>query len=223
MRLGLLDFDPTAATEIPGRAPRRRPWAPGGDVVARLGQLLEEDLQSARNGPKTPEALLAFEIMRGTGARIGEVCTLDWERDVDLEGCAITFRDTVTSQSGPLTMKGALKNDDPYRISLIPPSLARLLKEYEQPSGPVLQSRHGTQIPPGNIRRSWRRVQENTGIPKEQWLTPHDLRRSVGTIMTNELGIDAAAEQLGDTRSVVERSYAMPTYTGPKEARRLLG
>lgn len=72
-----------------------------------------------------------------------------------------------------------------------------------------------------NMRRTWRRVYDRAGVPKDQRIRPHDLRRSVGTKVTNALGIDAASAQLGDTRKITERHYASPTYEGPQAVRDL--
>ena len=69
-----------------------------------------------------------------------------------------------------------------------------------------------------NLRRVWRRVYDAAGVPANERVRPHDLRRSAGTKLTAALGIDAASAQLGDTREITERHYVMPSFVGPVEA-----
>ena len=221
MRMRILTEDPSAPSVIPGRNRRKRPWAPTDAQVEALGRAIEADLHGDRSGPKDPNGFLAFEIMRGTGCRVGEVCAVTVD-DFNPSGPTLTFRDTVVSQTGPVSVKGSLKNEDPFRVSYIPPRLVKALGDYAPSSGTILATRSGGRTTPANIRRSWRRVQDIAKVPKDEQLSPHDLRRWVATKIREQLDLDSAAEQLGDTREIAEKHYTMPAFMGPREASRIL-
>lgn len=222
LRMQLVDTNPMPSVEIP-RAPRFRAKAPTDKQVRLLRRTLEKyiEMGGGRSGPKPDDPLLAFELMAGTGARIGEVCALKWE-DVDFKNSTITFKDTLVTENNRQVLRGRLKNHDPYRVSHAPKSLMELLKEKRRKAGPVLRSRENTHIQPNNIRRTWRAAYDLAEIPDEERITPHDLRRAVGTRIAHQMGVEAAAGQLGDTIAVAEKHYIQPTYTGPKEAGKVL-
>ena len=101
-RMQLVERDFTAEVPVPGRkgGKRERAWAPNDEQIDKLCILLEADYKSpTRSGPRTPSAWLAAELMRSTGARIGEVCAARWE-NIDWEVGTITFEDTIVFEEG---------------------------------------------------------------------------------------------------------------------------
>lgn len=82
------------------------------------------------------------------------------------------------------------------------------------PSGTVLKNRDGGLVSLSNIRSSLREALEP--YPDLKWVTPHSFRRSVGTVVRDGLGIDAAQQQLGHLqRETTERHYAQWRNVGP--------
>lgn len=116
VRMSLLERDFTAEVPTPGRVVRARPWVPSGEQIDLLLTLLQADYEvPGRLGPRSPSAWLAAEIMVKTGARIGEVCAARWE-DVDWAAGTLTLRDTVVFEDGKNSLRGHLKNGDPFRV-----------------------------------------------------------------------------------------------------------
>lgn len=82
------------------------------------------------------------------------------------------------------------------------------------PSGTVLKNRASGLVSLSNIRSSLREALEP--YPDLKWVTPHSFRRSVGTVVRDGLGIDAAQQQLGHLqRETTERHYAQWRNVGP--------
>lgn len=222
-RMGLLDSNPVDSTVVPGgRSTRERPWAPPPEAVEYLRQLLKEDCVSPeRAGYYSPAPWLTFEIILGTGCRTGEVCAADWE-DLDWEEGTLTFRDTTIYEDGTYSKRGHLKNYDPSRTVHLPNWLQETLRPYSKETGPIIRARGGVRMSTPSLRRSWRRVYSNAGVPPEHRIVARDVRRAVGTKIMSALGTDAAASQLGNTTRVAERYYIAPTYAGPKKAAKVL-
>lgn len=231
---------------------RHRPQAPSEAQVDRLIEVLKIDLGSQRHGIKSPSAYLAAQIMRGTGARVSEVCALTWG-DVDWQRKEITFRGGIVFEGKDLSdpepdpnevdyphikVREHLKNKDPRRTVKLPPWLYNLLVQYGGPravkSKPIIEARRGTSekpasnanrwMAPNNLRRSWRRAYARVApeVDLKDRVAPHDLRRYVGTKIARALGSDAAASQLGDTPLIAQKHYVEPDYRGPIGAATIL-
>jgi integrase len=66
------------------------------DEIKRLRRALRESMSQARSGPKeTPDLSDLFELMLGTGARIGELLAVRWS-EVDLTSSRPTITITIT-------------------------------------------------------------------------------------------------------------------------------
>ncbi|TWG97802.1 phage integrase family protein [Nocardioides sp. J9] len=95
------------------------------------------------------------------------------------------------------------------RRLILPDRVANLLQERmhrvppPRPDAPIFATRTGNWISPSNMRTRLRRAIERsvaTGDPRDREIdgtTLHTLRRTVGTLLTHEVSLDAAREQLG--------------------------
>lgn len=82
------------------------------------------------------------------------------------------------------------------------------------PDATALTNRDGGLVALSNIRSGLREAL----APHEhlRWITPHSFRRSVGTVVRDELGVEAAQQQLGHRRlATTERHYVQRRNTGP--------
>ena len=80
--------------------------------------------------------------------------------------------------------------------------------------GPVLTNRDGGWISASNIASALREAL----APHEHlhWVTPHSFRRTVATVVRDQLGIEAAQAQLSHSQlSTTEQHYAQRRTTGP--------
>ena len=229
-RFGYAKDNPAAETEIDVAPTPQKPVAPSAQDVERLRAVLIAQLERSEGGPKSPAPYLAFEIMAGTGARLGEVCALDWS-DIDFDKGTITFTDTVVEEGNRYHLRGHLKNGDTERKVYVPERLLALLGKHRKESGPVIAARRmkrpeeqrNLMIAPTSIRGSWRTAYRRADVPPEQRISPHALRKHVATVLAREIGVEKAAEQLGDSLAVALKHYVEPTTEGPSEAADILG
>lgn len=73
----------------------------------------------------------------------------------------------------------------------------------------LFTTRTGNLVSPANLRRSWRRIREQDDLEDLESITPHALRRIVGTILAAEVSAEHAAKYLGHGHgtSVLFASY----------------
>ena len=105
------------------------------------------------------------------------------------------------------------------RTLILPDYVAALLAERREnapaasPDTPVFASGKQTWLWPNNIRTRLRAAVAGTPL---EGTTPHTLRRTVGTLVAHEAGLDAAREQLGHAdSSVTWRSYVAARPVAP--------
>ena len=179
-------------------------------------------LGGARRSPDLHDVVL---LLLGTGMRIGESLALQWA-DVDLDATvpcvhvAATMveprRDAATGQvfvaglhRQPMTKTGA------ERTVALPCAVAKMLnrrragmtKWHERL--PVFPDASGGWLWPNNMRTKLRGVVADTPFTG---VSPHTLRRTVGTLVAHSAGLDAAREVLGHRDpSVTARHYVADT------------
>ncbi|WP_120337476.1 tyrosine-type recombinase/integrase [Cryobacterium soli] len=163
------------------------------------------------SGPKPDGQLGAIiEVMLGTSARIGEVLAIR-RRDVDITSPVPSIRlaGTIVSRKGEQTFRqDHPKTAKSTRVVAIPTFTADAVRRRLAKVGSMglddllFQSRDGTPLTTGNVRRQLRQVLEGAGI---NGVTPHMFRRTVATAVNNNASIELAAELLGhtDTRVTV--------------------
>ena len=218
------------------RAPRRR-RAVQALTVEQARDLLELT-RSHRDGVardarglllggtrRTSELHDVVLVLLGTGMRIGEALALRWT-DVDLDAeipcvrVAATMveprRDAATGQvfvaelhRQPMTKTGAT------RSIAVPHAVVEMLRRRRARTParlehqPVFPHTGGGWLWPNNVRTKLRGVV--TGTPLAG-VSPHTLRRTVGTLVAHGAGLDAARDVLGHRDpSVTARHYVADT------------
>lgn len=144
-------------------------------------------------------------IALGTGARISEILAIrrvdvrddDGNLTVSINGTMVEpkkgYIDAHTRQEGTKTGRD--------RTLLVPTAAADLIRERlnsapdKNLEAPLLQSAKGNALWAANLRTRLRNVVKND--PDLAGTTPHTLRRTVGTHLAYEVGVDAARLQLG--------------------------
>ncbi|MBB6627508.1 tyrosine-type recombinase/integrase [Nocardioides sp. KIGAM211] len=141
----------------------------------------------------------------GTGCRIGELLALQWKH-LNLDGdvpTAIINGTLVEPRKGYVESLGrqeSTKSKEARTLILPEPVrqmflVRRQATQWTGAADPVFASRNGTWTWPNNIRTSLRAVVKDH--PDLLGTTPHTLRRTVGTFIAHNNGLDAARAQLG--------------------------
>ncbi|WP_159081505.1 tyrosine-type recombinase/integrase [Nocardioides sediminis] len=243
-RHGAIQASPMLLVEKPARAPREV-QALDVDEARRLRRVVDPDHRRApgHRGPNHDLADLV-DVLLGTGMRIGEALALRWQ-DLDLSGDPPTVHVSGTlleprrGHVATLTRQDGTKTGQD-RTLILPAAVVeglaarRRLTMWRRPDDPVFASRTGTWLWPNNIRTRLR--QAVSGISDLHGTTPHTLRRTVGTLVAHEAGLDATREQLGhsdpsvtyqryvaarrvapDLRSLLDRFFVTEGASGPED------
>jgi integrase len=158
-------------------------------------------LALAADDPRT-DALVALGI--GTGARVGELCALDWS-DVDLDAGTVTIRGTL-ARDGRV---GPPKSSRGRRTVALPGfALAALHRQRERRAedGPVLTDPAGRRLSTFLARQLWRELRDRAGL---DGLWFHDLRGTAATLaLAAGVPPTEVARSLGHDPAVLMRTYA---------------
>jgi integrase len=137
---------------------------------------------------------LYMRIFLRLGLRASELCGLRWE-DIDFAKGVLRVEQALTSEGGavfigdpksknsrrrldvPQDLLQALQDAYNERKSSLPPSDAGLIYVAYRPEG---------YQPPGILARRMQVFYNNAGVPKDQRLSPHELRHTCGTLLYNE-------------------------------------
>ncbi|WP_159619473.1 tyrosine-type recombinase/integrase [Arthrobacter zhaoguopingii] len=183
---------------------------------------VREAVRSWRNEPGTfgppNDGMLTdiVDVLLGTGVRIGEVLALRWS-DVNLEGPVPTVRITgtiVEPRQGPKYRQAKPKSKRGFREIPLPQFAVdtlkrrRMLSPEHNLADAVFWSQEGTYKQPSAVRRSLRSALNAAGVEPGFSVTPHTFRRTVATILKQEVGAEAAQSVLGHTSvAIAEKSY----------------
>lgn len=170
-----------------------------------------------RPGKRGPNRDLAdfIDVALGTGARIGEILALRRVDFTDAEAPLIRVCGTLVEPRGEFVAKlhrqDSTKSRSDRTLVLPEPAAAVIRRRLEDTDPidretPVFASRNGTWLWPNNLRTRLRTAL--AGVEGLEGTTPHTLRRTVGTLVAHEAGLDAAREQLGHSDpSVTFQAY----------------
>lgn len=174
-------------------------------------------------GPRRGRMLPAFvELLAATGARPAEVLALEWN-DVDLLGKppTVTIAGTVVDAGRvagkPLHRQDFRKGRAPAHTVILPAFGVQVLADLYAATGPeglVLTNRDGGLVALTNIRSSLREALADH--EHLRWVTPHSFRRTVGTVVRDGLGAEAAQRQLSHAQlATTEGHYLQRVTVGP--------
>jgi integrase len=191
---------------------------------ARIRAAVIEHTGRARPGPRggAGRLLPAFvEVLAATGGRPNEVLAIEWP-DVDLlaDPPTVTITGTLIDhgriEGVPLHRQDKRKHSAPAHTVVLPEfgveALAALVGDSGGLEGPVFVTRGGGLVSLANMRRTLR-----AALPADlSWVTPHSLRRTVATAVRDELGAEAAQQQLSHAKlSTTEAHYLQRQTRGP--------
>lgn len=223
VRVGVLEWNPVDRVRAPRRV-GRKPYALTAGQATVLRHHLRRWLGTRSKPGPLPDRRVAtmVDVMLATGLRVGELLALR-QCDVALSADPPTLLVAATlteEKSGRPHWQEHPKDERQRRRLVLPHFAVDALAPLMTDSGsaaPIFPNRHGSWIRPGNLRRVLRNFAEDAhepltaaGIdPKE--LHPHLFRRTVGTLIAAELGVDRAKEQLGHASiRTTERHYIAP-------------
>lgn len=204
VRWGLMTHNPVRDTQLPRREKREVITLTDAQMDAYREQLISW-CGGNEAGPKRGEGLLEImDVVRGTGARIGEVLALRWS-DVNLGTKTLTIGGTTDEKGG---RKDHPKTEKSRRtIRLAPIAVEALQRQAdkglrEHLGEAVFPTRTGTYRTVRNTETSLRKAR---GVLTIQ---PHDFRRTVATRIEKRYGLLASSRHLGHaSTTITERSY----------------
>ena len=205
------------------------------------------DKQGRRTGGKgrTPDVHELALFLLSTGCRIGEALAVTW-RDVDLSGEEPTVHVAATlveprkqapkrDRAGNVIEEGRvfverlhrqpITKGGGERTLILPKAAVDMLSErrkrtmWRRLDDPVFANRTGGFLFPNNVRSKLRSIVEGTAF---EGVTPHTLRRTVGTLVAHEAGLEVARDVLGHAdMSITWRHYVAARAVAP-DVRHLL-
>ena len=158
------------------------------------------------------------DVMLATGCRIGEALALRWS-EIDLEKHVVYLTGTVVREQGVRLFRQDNTKGKKPRGHLVPQFAVTMLERraVEVPPGEldlVFPSARGGLREVTTVDKQWRKFRERH--PEWSWITPHTFRKSVGTAVERGADIEAAAAQLGHSRSAVTaKHYVAVAAVGP--------
>lgn len=201
--------NPAAATTVAKRTRQDFTALTGADIVAIREHVTAWGQVKTPGPPRNAPLLLDFlDVLAGTGARPGEVLALRWE-DVDFTAGTVTISGTLVRTNGSLWRKPEPKTARSNRTLQLPALTVQVLRvrymraEDKGPGAPVFASRVGGWIEASNLQSRWAQARG------ERWahVTFRDYRKAVATLLKHEVGIEAAAAQLGHSSPEVTRRH----------------
>jgi integrase len=165
------------------------------------------------------------------GLRRGELLGLRWQ-DVDLDDAKLEVVHTLQRVSGALRLVPP-KTEDSARTVPLPPVCVEALRAHRQlqaaecseawpdweDHGFVFPSRRGTPMEPDNLRRSWYRIRQASGLGTARF---HDLRHTCVTLL---LDLGAPPHVVRDIvgHSDIEVTMTIYAHVSLEEKRKALG
>lgn len=230
-RHGAVRPNPMADVPKPERPKRtRRAAAPDHDVIRGIRARFEmwdagteprPDDDRRRRHPRASTLLDTTDMIIGTGIRTGELLALQWDA-LNLDAGTVTITRTIAvDRDERFFVQSFTKTDAGYRELQLPRHVVEMLmrRRVDSYTEYVFPSSVGTFRHPNNYRTTWRAALIGTPFAG---VTPKSFRKTVATVLRDELGIDAAKDQLGhEDKKTTEAHYADEVHRGPSGAKLL--
>lgn len=178
------------------------------------------DGKARRGRPRTAALLDLVDFILATGVRISEALAIRWD-DIDLEAGTAVIAGTLswTDAKPPVLYRQAYRKGDAARVTHTLPQHAvdmltrRRINADGNAHDVVFPTSTGTLWDSTNVRKTLRKALEPAHL---EWITPHELRRTVATEVDREHGTRAAADTLGHgDESVTRRHYIQRNTLAP--------
>lgn len=189
--------------------------------IAKIRDLLEAwDSGLDKYGrPRNGSVRDTMDVYAATGARTAEVLALRWtDFDFTADPPIVTLNGTVApTLDGKLTIQERMKTHKSHRSLELPPFVVPMLTDRAgRACGPlVFPSAVGTPRWPDNLRRDWRNALVGSQYAR---VTPGAFRKAVATLLAEEMGAEAARDQLGHTGFGNLKNYVERASRGPASA-----
>lgn len=191
------------------------------DDIATIRDLLEvwDAGVDKYNRPRNGSVRDTMDMYASTGARTSEVLALRWtDFDFSTTPPTVTLNGTVVrGLDNKLVIQDRMKTDKSHRQLELPPFVVPMLTERARTaySELVFPSAVGTPRWPDNLRRDWRNALDGTIYAR---VTPGAFRKAVATLLAEEMGAEAARDQLGHTGFGNLKNYVERASRGPASA-----
>ena len=233
VRHGAIAASPMASVEPTARRRTTQVQHLSVDASIELRRLVRRDSQRVP-GRRMPNVDLQeiVDVLLGTGCRDGEVLAIRWvDLDLDTDTPTVHVCGTlIEPRKGyveELHRQASTKTGSD-RTLILPEHVADLLRSrrgrvrWTAPADPVFATRTRNWLSPTNVRTRLRRA-----VSSDDWthgpVSPHTLRRTVGTLIAHEVGLDAAREQLGHSDSSATYQHYVGKRTTAPDIRQVLG
>lgn len=170
-----------------------------------------EDGKPRRGRPRTTALIDLVDFILATAVRIGEALAVRWS-DVDLEAGTVTIAGTLAwtdEKPARLYRQAYRKGDTDHVVHTLPDHAVTMLTRRRiaadgNAHDVVFPTAAGTLWDQNNVRKTLRKALQPAGL---EWITPHELRRTVATEVDRAHGLRAAAEVMGNSEEVARRHY----------------
>lgn len=188
--------------------------------IQEVRALIDADMRRDRPGPHIGHDLRDLvDILLATGCRVGEASGL-LLRDIDLteDPPRVTVTGTIKNEKGKGTYRQpSTKSRAGWRTLLLPQCavdivLRRMVENPPNDMGALFPTRAGTWRQDSGWERMWNRVVDDTPYA---WVTFHTFRRSVATLIREEVGLEAAQMQLGHENARMTETYVATPEMAP--------
>lgn len=179
----------------------------GGAAEHGPVQPVDEKVFDATLPHLTPRARAVCELLKLTGARIGEICSL---RNADID-------DGDPDMWWGIPPFHKCQHHGHRRVIPFDARCQRILQPWRRP---LLPDQPVIDIEPNGVYQAIRRVCKAKGLP--EW-SPHQVRHLVATTVRQAMGLDAAMHLLGHSDPRTTTRYAKLMPEGAARAQRALG
>lgn len=191
------------------------------DDISAIRDLLEawDSGADKYKRPRNGSVRDTMDMYASTGARTAEVLALRWtDFDFSIAPPMVTLNGMVVRNlDGKLVIQERMKTDKSHRQLELPPFVVPMLTARARVAlgELVFPSAAGTPRWPDNLRRDWRSALGGTAYAR---VTPGAFRKAVATLLAEEMGAEAARDQLGHTGFGNLKNYVEKASRGPASA-----